>query len=148
MNFHDLMRSFAEEIGFSGSDLDSDGGIRIVAEEDMYVDIGPSPDGKLICFSSVVSLPDYVESPDLARKILTANLIINEKSGAALALDPQDGDILLLRSVALEFATTEMMDDELGRFFASLNLIAKTSLDELSGEDDGHSKPPATALVG
>ena len=120
MELAELIREMGAHLGLPDVEPDEDGGAVIVIDDTYEIAIEPGEEGRGIVISATVGdLPDEGREAVYA-ELLEANLMGQGVDAAALAIDPQVGDIVLCRMIPKSDLAFEDFDLELVGFASAL----------------------------
>ena len=120
MELADLIREMGAHLGHRDVEPDEDGGAVIVIDDTYEIAIERGEEGRGIVISATVGeLPDEGREAVYA-ELLEANLMGQGAGAAALAIDPQVGDIVLCRVIPQSDLAFDDFDLELVGFAGAL----------------------------
>jgi len=102
-----LLDEFGRTAGLGRVALNDEGVCRLVLDEDLTVDVEVAPEasraaGSFFLHAVAGRLPAGDGDPGLLKELLAANLFGRDTGGATLALDPDLGEVVLLRELGAE----------------------------------------------
>jgi hypothetical protein len=121
-----LLDEFGRTAGLGRVALNDEGVCRLVLDEDLTVDVEVAPEasraaGSFFLHAVAGRLPAGDGDPGLLKELLAANLFGRDTGGATLALDPDLGEVVLLRELGAEATDYGTFAAALERFVNALD---------------------------
>lgn len=137
MTLPELMQELSSRLETTDPLLNEDGGVTVVFDDEVAVEILAHEGRPGFCFVSTVgSLPDDAEAHGaMMRELLEANVFGDTTNGAALCVDPANDEILLSRSVNQASVSYETFEEELAGFLAVLRAWRMREADGEIGDE-------------
>lgn len=135
---HELLRSYGEMAGLPALQFDLNGCARLLFEDETAIDLEVDEPAGCIQLYAVLGAVPAGGRETLYRSLLEGNLFGSHTSGASLAIDPVQEEVLLCRRAQLGITTPELLSDLLQAFAAAAaQWKQKFASGELAGRGDG-----------
>jgi len=116
MALAEMLTEWARSRGDGVVELDPDGGIQLLLDDGMTVDIGPTDEDESFSMTAAVGpLPEDGRSA-VMEELLMANLVGLGTGGASLAIDAVSDEIVLCRVFHTDDLSPEIFEREFDRF--------------------------------
>jgi hypothetical protein len=137
----DLLRELGVKTGLGALELDRNGLCQLVFDGDLRVEFEAPAGGSSFWLAAAVARLPASAGSDFYRELLEANLMGRGTGGAALAVDPDRGEVVLWQRLDADRTDFPLFERELEAFLNSLD-VWKERLDQ---GDRGHGaiEPPA-----
>ncbi|GLI91823.1 type III secretion system chaperone [Methylocystis echinoides] len=107
-NAIEALESLGAQIGLAGLGFDKDGVCGLIVGDDTEIFFYGEPDGEILRLSGIIGDIDD-ERPALAQRLLELNAGDGENGAAAFAVDPDTGEIMLVRVLTLSELSPESL---------------------------------------
>jgi hypothetical protein len=124
-NAIEALESLGEQIGLGKLEFDEDGVCGLVIGEDMEIFFHGESDGAALRLTGVLGDIDD-DQPALALRLLELNAGDGDNGPSAFAVDPDTGEILLVRMLAISEMTPEKMLSAVEKFVERVQYWIRT----------------------
>lgn len=121
MSFTELMAEFGETYKVDGLVPDSDGGVS-VGIDDFVVSFFCEPSGERLLVFSELAMECRAQDDFILKRLLEANYLFLQTSGATLSANPDNGHVALCRTEPLEWMTVDRLSKLVDGFVNDLSV--------------------------